>query len=83
MPGWSKVMVHVPVPLVMVTVPPLIEHAPDAPMVTGRPDEAVAATENVVLKTAVAGAAWVTVMVWLSWLAGCAAVVCVTCDAAA
>ena len=74
---------HVPVPLVMVTVPALIEQAPDAPMVTARPEEAVAATGKVVPRAAVAGAVWVTVIVWLVWLAGCAVVVCVTCGAAA
>ena len=50
----------------MVTVPPLIEHAPDAPIATGSPDEAVAATEKLVPNTAVAGAPCVTVMVWLA-----------------
>ena len=54
---------QVPVPLVMVTVPPLIEHAPDAPIATVSPDEAVAATEKLVLTTAVAGAACVTVII--------------------
>ena len=51
------------VPVVIVTVPTLTEHAPEAPIATGSPDEAVAATEKVALNTAVAGAACVTVIV--------------------
>jgi hypothetical protein len=51
------------VPLVIVTVPTLTEHAPEAPIATGSPDEAVAATEKLALNTAVAGGACVTVIV--------------------
>jgi hypothetical protein len=47
----------------MVTVAPLIEQLPDAAMVTGSPEEAVAATGKVVLNVAVAGGFWVTVIV--------------------
>ena len=48
-PNWDAVRVQAPVPLVMVTVPPLIEHTPLAVMVTGRPELAEAETAKVVL----------------------------------
>lgn len=48
LPAWLNVSVHVRVLLVMVTVPVLIEQPPATAMVTGRPDEAVAATGKVV-----------------------------------
>jgi len=70
LPAWLKVTVQVPVPLVMVTVPPLNEQTPDVPMLTVRSELAVAATRKVVLYTAVAGAADDTVIVW-SALAAC------------
>ena len=65
-PGCSKRTVHVPVPLVMVTVAPATpvpEHRPAVVMPTGRPDEAVAATGKLVAKIAAGGGACVTEMV--------------------
>jgi hypothetical protein len=41
--------VHVPVPLVIVTVPPEIEQAPDAAILTVSPEVELALTANVVL----------------------------------
>ena len=52
------------VPLVIVTVPPEIEHPPLVVMATVSPELAVAATGNVVLYVALAGAGVVTVIVW-------------------
>jgi hypothetical protein len=62
---------QVPVAAVMVMVAepnPLPEQAPLDAMLTGRPELAVAATMKVLLSAALAGAAVVTVMVWLVWL---------------
>ena len=42
-------------PLLIVTVPPFIEQAPETPIVTGNPDDAVAATVKLVFAAAVAG----------------------------
>ena len=64
-PAWFAVRLHVPAPLVMVTVVPLIEQAPEAPSVTASPELAVAVTVKVLLKPAVAGAP-VKVMVWFN-----------------
>jgi hypothetical protein len=67
----------------MVTVAepvPLPEQAPAVVMLTGRPELAVAATVKVLLSAALAGAAVVTVIVWLAEVA---AVVLVTVCAAA
>jgi hypothetical protein len=52
----------------MVTVALLNEQTPATPKLTVRPELAVAATGNVVLYAAVAGAANDTVIVWLAWL---------------
>ena len=74
---------QVPVAAVMVIVAELVPLPAQAPlevMLTGRPELAVAATMNVLLSAAVAGAAVVTVIVWL---AEAAAVVLVTVGAAA
>ena len=49
-------MLQVPVPLVIVTVVPLIEQAPVAPKVTARPEVDEPVTVNVAPKAAVAGA---------------------------
>jgi hypothetical protein len=60
--------VQVPVAADMVTVAdpePLPVHAPLEAMLTGSPELAVAATMNVLLSAALAGAAVVTVIVWL------------------
>jgi hypothetical protein len=57
------VTVHVPVPLVIVIVFPLREHAPDAATATASPDEAVAETVKDWAKSAVNGACCVTVIV--------------------
>ena len=67
-----------PVPLIIVTVVPLIVQAPEAPSVTASPELAVAVTVKVVLIMAVAGAP-VKVMVWLAF---CAVLDCVACGAA-
>ena len=45
LPGWFAVMVQDPTP-VSVTILPLTVHDPDAVKLTGRPEEAVAATGN-------------------------------------
>ena len=63
-PGWLAVRVQVPVPLVMVTVVPLIEQAPEAARLTASPEVALAETEKLAPETAVAGAP-VKLMVWL------------------
>ena len=56
--------------MVMVAVPePLPEQTPLEAMLTGRPELAVAATMKVLLSAALAGAAVVTVMVWLAMVA--------------
>jgi hypothetical protein len=49
LPNCEAASVQVPVPLVIVTVPPLIEHAPPAVMVTGKPELAEADTGKVLL----------------------------------
>ena len=79
MPAWLKRTTHAVLPLVMLTVPPAMEQPPVAVIATARPEEAVAATGNVVLKTALGGGAVVTVMIWL---ADPAVVLLVTSDAA-
>jgi hypothetical protein len=64
--------VQVPVAAVMAMVAepePLPEQAPLAAMLTGKPELAAAATEKVLLSAALAGAAVVTVMVWLAAVA--------------
>jgi hypothetical protein len=78
--------VHVPVAAVIVIVAdpvPLPEQAPLAVMLTGSPELAVAATMNVLLSAALAGAAVVTVIVWLVKGAAVAVVELVTVGAAA
>jgi hypothetical protein len=66
--------------IVMVAEPlPLPEQPPVVAMATLRLDDAVAATGNVLLTAALAGAAVVTVMLWL---ASPAVVLLVTSDAA-
>jgi len=78
--------VHVPVAAVIVIVAdpvPLPEQAPLAVMLTGSPELAVAATMNVLLSAALAGAAVVTVIVWLVRAAAVAEVMLVTVGAAA
>jgi hypothetical protein len=56
--------------IVMIADPvPLPEQAPLPVMLTGRPELAVAATMNVLLSAALAGAAVVTVIVWLARVA--------------
>jgi hypothetical protein len=60
--------VHVPLPLVIVTVPPEIEQTPDAAIVTVSPEVDVALTANEVLYAAGdAGAG--NVIVWLAVVA--------------
>jgi len=54
---------QIPLPLVIVTVPPAIEHAPKAAIATGSPEEAVAETEKAVLNAAVGGGACEIVMI--------------------
>ena len=49
MPAWDAVNTQMTVPLVMVTVLPIIEQPPVAAMVTGRPEDDVAAAAKVVL----------------------------------
>jgi hypothetical protein len=66
--------------IVMVAEPlPLPEQPPVVVMAMPRPEDAVAATGNVLLKAALGGAAVVTVMLWL---ASPAVVLLVTSDAA-
>jgi hypothetical protein len=60
------------VPLVIVTVPPLIEHPPETVIATARFELAVAATEKVALYAALEGAALVTVMVCEAGFTVCA-----------
>ena len=67
-------------PLVIVNVAPVFEQAPPLENVTGLPEPPpVAATVKLVLKTALAGACVVTVIVWSAF---CAVTVSVTCGAA-
>ena len=54
---------QVPVPLVMVKFAPTLVHTPELLKVTGKPELDVAATEKLVLKTALAGACVLTVIV--------------------
>jgi len=78
--------VQVPLAAVMVMVAepePLPEQTPLEAMLTGRPELAVAATMKVLLSAALAGAAVVTVMVWLVRLAAVAVVELVSVGAAA
>jgi hypothetical protein len=78
--------VHVPVAAVIVIVAEpvaLPEQDPLAVMLTGSPELAVAATMNVLLSAALAGAAVVTVIVWLVRAAAVAEVMLVTVGAAA
>jgi hypothetical protein len=78
--------VHVPVAAVIVIVAepePLPEQAPLAVTLTGRPELAVAATMNVLLSAALAGAAVVTEIVWPVRAAAVAEVMLVTVGAAA
>ena len=58
---------QIPVPLVMVTVLPVIVQAPEGVIVTGSPEEAVAETLNVLLYTAVDGAP-ASVTLWFALL---------------
>ena len=77
---------HVPVAAVIVIVVdpvPLPVQAPLAAMLTGKSELAVAATMNVLLSAALAGAAVVTVIVWLIRVAAVAVVELVTVGAAA
>ena len=62
---------------------PLPVQAPLAAMLTGKSELAVAATMNVLLSAALAGAAVVTVIVWLVKVAAVAVVMLVTVGAAA
>ena len=72
--------VQVPVPLVIVNVAPVFEQAPALEKVTGLPEAPpVAATPKLVLKTALAGACVVTLIVWAAF---CAVTDSVTCGAA-
>jgi hypothetical protein len=83
LPAWLYVTVQAPVAAVMVTVAeavPLPVQAPLAAMLTGSPELAVAATGNLLVSAALAGAAMVTVIVWLARVA---VVVLVTLGAAA
>ena len=66
LPAWLKRTTHAVLPLVMVTVPLAMEQPPVAVIATVKPEEAVAATGKVLLKTALGGAAVVTVMFWLA-----------------
>ena len=67
-------------PLVIVNVAPVFEHAPALENVTALPEPPpVAATVNCVSKTAEAGACCVTLIVWLAFVA---LTVSVTCGAA-
>jgi hypothetical protein len=78
--------VQAPVAAVMVIVAepePLPEQAPLDAILTGKPELAVAATGKVLLSAALVGAAVVTVMVWLVWVAAVAVVELVTVGAAA
>jgi nitrogen regulatory protein PII len=74
LPAWDAVNVQLPVPLVIVTVLPEIEHAPVAAMVTARPEDDVAAAVNVVLNAAEAGEAGNVIVC----VASAAAIVCTT-----
>jgi nitrogen regulatory protein PII len=74
LPAWDAVNVQLPVPLVIVTVLPEIEHAPVAAMVTARPEDDVAAAVNVVLNAAEAGEAGNAIVC----VASAAAIVCTT-----
>jgi len=67
LPAWFAASEQLPVPLVIVTVFPVIVHAPEGVIVTGSPEEAVAETLNVLLYTAVAGAP-VRVTLWFALL---------------
>ncbi|TML51736.1 MAG: hypothetical protein E6G16_06795 [Actinobacteria bacterium] len=70
MPAWSYLTWQVVVPLVIVNVAPEFEQPPPLENVTGLPEPPpVAATENCVLKTALAGACVVIVIVWLAFVA--------------
>jgi Na+/H+ antiporter NhaD/arsenite permease-like protein len=64
-PACIAVSVHVPLLPVMVTVAPLMEHAPDAPMETGKPELAVALAAKVPPYGALVGVL-PNVMVWLA-----------------
>jgi len=63
----------------MVKVAPLLVHPPEEVYATANPELEVAATVNLLLYAALAGAAVVTVIVWL---VGVAATVSVSCGAA-
>ena len=78
LPACEAVKVQIPVALVMSTVLPVIEQAPAAVTLTGRPELAVGATANEVLYAAgLVGAAKVMVCP-----AACAVTVCTTLVAA-
>jgi hypothetical protein len=64
-PACVAVRVHVPEPALMVTVLPLMVHAPDAAILTGNPELAVALAVNVLPYAALAGSV-PKVMVWLA-----------------
>jgi hypothetical protein len=66
-PAWSYFTVHVPPPLVIVNVAPLLEQLPPLLNATAFPDVELAATEKVVPKTALVGACVVTEMVWFAF----------------
>ena len=70
---------QVPVPLVIVNVAPVFEQAPELEKVTALPEPPpVAATPKLELKTALAGACVVTLMVWPAF---CAVTLSTTCVA--
>ena len=72
LPAWVYVTVQVPVAAVIVIVAepvPLPAQAPLAAMPTGKSELAVAATMNELPSAALAGAAVVTVIVWLARVA--------------
>ena len=86
LPAWVYVTVQVPVAAVIVIVAdpvPLPVQAPLAAMLTGKSELAVAATMNELPSAALAGAAVVTVIVWLVRGAAVAVVELVTVGAAA
>ena len=71
LPACEAVKVQVPVPLVIDTVPAVIEHTPAAATLTASPELAVGTTANEVLYGSLAGAVKVMVCV-----AGCAVTYC-------
>lgn len=55
LPAWVALTVHLPVELVIVNVEPLMVQRPDAVIVTGSPEVAVAVTVVVSFRANVAG----------------------------